>query len=147
MKDGFTVSGIGAAIAGAIGYFVGGFDVLIAVFGAVICIDTLSGMLKAWNLGEYNSKQFREGLIKKFGYIIGVLLVVQLDLMIRKVVGGTSIAFRDATLTFFIINEALSVIENLGGMGVQFPATFANTIKALRDKTENVEDKNSLNSH
>lgn len=141
MKDGFTISGIGAVIAGFVGYFVGGFDVLITVFGAVICIDTLSGMLKAWNLGEYNSKQFRTGLMKKFGYIIGVLLVVQLDLMIRKVVGGTSIVFRDATITFFIINEALSVIENLGGMGVEFPKALTNTIKALRDKTNDSDEE------
>ena len=139
MKE--QISTAGAVIAGVVGYFIGGFDVLISAFAAVILIDTLSGMLKAWNLGEYKSKDFREGLVKKAGYVIGVLLVVQLDIMIGKVVGSTSIAFRDATITFFIINEALSVIENLGEMGVKFPQALTNAIKALRDKTDKGEKK------
>lgn len=138
MKE--QISSVGAVIAGVIGYFIGGFDALITVFGAVVLIDTLSGMLKAWNNGAYSSKEFRLGLIKKLGYIIGVLLVVQLDIVIRQVVGA-SVGFRDATITFFIINEALSVIENLGGMGVDFPQAFKNAIKALREKSDKGESK------
>lgn len=133
------IGAVGAVIAGVTAYFLGGFDVLISVFAAVVVLDTLAGMLKGWNNGDYESKKFREGLVKKFGYIIGVLLVVQLDMMIGKVTGATTI-FRDATITFFTVNEALSIIENLGEMGVNFPSGFQNAIKSLRDKTDN-EDK------
>lgn len=119
------------AIAGVASYFLGGFDTAISVFATVLIIDTLTGMLKAWNLGEYESKKFRNGFIRKIGYIIGVILTVQLDILVKD--NGV---LRDIVLTFFIVNEMLSIVENLGAMGVTFPAQITSAIKSLNDKTK-----------
>lgn len=132
MKE--QVSVIGGVAVGATSWLVGGYDYLLSVFATIIIIDTLTGMLKAWNQGEYNSKLFRAGLVKKGGYIIGVMLVVQIDVLLKN--SGFAVACRDATITLFTINEALSVLENLGGMGVEFPAFIQNSLKSLRSKTD-----------
>lgn len=126
------ISGGLAVVAGIASYFLGGLDALISVFATVWILDTATGMLKSWNNGNYESKKFREGIIKKIGYIIGIILSVQLDTL----AGGSGI-LRNAVLTFFIANEGMSIIENLGDMGVKFPNALTNAVKSLnKDKNE-----------
>lgn len=126
MKD--KLSLIVSFVVGAASYLVGGFDTLITVFATIVVVDTATGMLKAWNKGEYQSKKFRSGFTKTVSYLLGVILAVQIDLLL-----GSNF-LRDATLTFFIINEALSVVENLGELGVTFPQQFTDAIKSLQNK-------------
>lgn len=130
MKEQFSI-GLGAVM-GVLSYFVGGFDPLLSVFATTLVIDTLTGMLKAWNAGEYQSSKFRKGFVKKSGYLIGVILAVQIDILI----GGNG-ALRDAVLTFFVANESFSILENLGQMGVQLPQAFMDALKVLgKEKTQ-----------
>lgn len=127
-----------AVIVGGAAYFVGGFDPLLSVFVTILVLDTLTGMLKAWNSGTYESRLFRKGFIHKIGYIIGILFAVQMDILL----GGTG-AFRDAVITFFVANEGMSILENLGDMGVSFPAVIQNAIKSLRDKNNATEENDN----
>lgn len=128
MKEKLSI--ISSFIVGSVSYFVGGFDMLISVFCTVIILDTLTGMLKAWNLGEYESSKFRKGFTKSIAYFLGVVLAVQIDMVL-----GTS-ALRDAVLAFFIFNEAVSIVENLGALGVSFPTSFTDAIKSLHKDKE-----------
>ena len=132
MKE--TISAFSAFIVGAISYFVGGFDMLLSVFMTIIVIDTLTGILKAKNAGQYESSLFRKGFFRKTAYLLAVVLTVQVDLLV-----GSNGVWRDIILTFFIVNESISVIENLGDLGVKFPSDFQNAIKSLSNK--NTEDK------
>lgn len=116
---------------GGITYLVGGIDALITVFATILVVDTFTGMLKAWNSGTYESKKFRAGFIKKTGYILGIILSVQLD----KIMGDNGV-LRNTVLTFFIVNESLSICENLGELGIVFPEAFSNAIKVLQNKSE-----------
>ena len=128
-----TVLGI---FTGILAYFLGGFDYLLSVFATILVIDTITGMLKAWNLGDYQSKKFRQGFIKKSGYLLGIILAVQMDILL-----GDKGVLRDSVVTFFVANESFSIIENLGQMGVKFPEIFTNALKALsKEETEDKED-------
>lgn len=124
-------------VVGASSYLFGGFDTLLSVFITILIIDTVSGMLKAWNLGQYESSKFRSGFIKKSAYLLGIILAVQVD----KLISGNSI-LRDAVLTFFTANESFSIIENLGQMGVKFPPTLSNAIKTLNSNNDSNTDIN-----
>lgn len=130
MKEKFISIGFGG-IVGIVTYFLGGIDVLITVFATILVLDTATGMLKAWNLGEYESKKFRDGFVKKSGYILGVILSVQLD----KVMGDNNV-LRNTVITFFIVNESLSICENLGRLGVVFPSIIGDALKTLKNKAE-----------
>ena len=127
-----TLSTIAGLAVGCASYLVGGFDPIVSIFVTILIIDTLTGMLKAFNNGTYESKKFRQGFVKKSGYLLGVILTVQIDMLLKS--NGT---LRDAVLTFFIANESVSITENLGDMGVKFPEKFTKMIKSLQgDKTE-----------
>lgn len=118
-------------IAGVVAYFLGGFDALLSIFTIILILDTITGMLKAFNLGKYESSKFRSGFVKKMAYMLGVVLSVQIDLLVKS--NG---ALRTAVLTFFITNEAFSIVENLGEMGVGFPDILKNSLKTLKDKND-----------
>lgn len=120
---------------GFIGYFLGGSDALLIAFMSVLVVDTLSGMIKSYIKGTYKSKLFRVGVIKKCGYMLAVILAVQLD----KLIGDTG-ALRGALLLCFVANEGTSIIENLGEIGIKFPAPIINAIAVLRDKSEKEKD-------
>ena len=118
---------------GALGYFFGGLDILLNAFMITLAIDTLAGMIKSYLNGTYSSKLFRAGLLKKCGYMLAVILAVQLD----KLTGNTG-ALRGAMLLFSVANEGTSIIENLGEIGIPFPDPIVNAIAVLRKKTEEV---------
>lgn len=131
------ISAIAGVIGGCVAYLVGGFDSLLSVFAVILILDTAAGMIKALKNGQYESKKFRSGIVNKLSYIIGIILAVQIDILM----GGTGI-LRDSIITFFVANEAMSIIENLGEMGVVFPQIVQNAIKSLKDKSDiNSEEK------
>lgn len=118
------------AIIGAIaGYLFGGLDQLITVFAFAFIVDTVSGIIKANISGTYSSKAFRKGMLNKSGYLLAIILVVQLD----KILGDTG-ALRTALLFCFIYNESVSVIENLGEMGVPIPEKIKVALEVLNKK-------------
>ena len=59
-----------------------------------------------------------------------VALAVRVDL-----ITGTSYV-RNATIFFFLGNEGLSVIENIGRMGVKYPAFLKKALETLKEKNE-----------
>lgn len=130
MNEKYTVL---LSVCGAItGYFFGGADLMLCTFLTVLVIDTISGMIKSFHNGTYESKLFRKGLWQKTGYMLAVILAVQLD----RLIGNTG-ALRSALLFCFIANEGTSIVENLGEMGVPIPPTIVNAIAVLRKRSDN----------
>lgn len=120
-----------ATIGAILGHLLGGLDMLLIVFLTILVIDTCTGMIKAWGLREYSSKKFRAGFLKKTGYMIAVLVAVQIDLLL----GNTGI-LRGACLYLFIANEGTSICENLGQMGVKLPPALIQGLEILKNKGE-----------
>ena len=133
MNEKFNI--IFAAIGAVIGYLFGGLDTLLEVFCIILILDTFTGMFKYYYKGEYQSKLFRKGLWKKCGYMLAVILAVQLD----RLIGDTG-ALRSALLFCLIANEGTSIVENLGEIGIPFPETIINAIYVLKDKGEKNSD-------
>lgn len=124
-----------AASGAVVGYLFGGLDTLLEVFCIILILDTFTGMFKYYYKGEYQSKLFRKGLWKKCGYMLSVILAVQLD----RIMGDTG-ALRSALLFCLIANEGTSIVENLGEIGVPFPEVIINAIYILKDKGEKNSD-------
>lgn len=116
---------------GVLGYFFGGLDHLLIAFIIILLVDTLAGMVKSYYKGTYSSKLFRQGLWKKCGYMLSIILSVQLDFLT-----GDTGALRGAMIFFSIINECTSIIENLGELGIKFPEPIINSIATLKNKTK-----------
>jgi toxin secretion/phage lysis holin len=53
--------------------------------------------------------------------------------------------FRDGALLAFIVNESVSILENLGAMEIWIPPVLKKAIEILKDKTD-AEDKDETDS-
>lgn len=129
------IATVGSAVAQALG----GWDAAMQVLVALMAADYLTGILVAafWHRsnksagGTLDSRASFKGLCKK-GVI---LLLVWLGVLLDGALDSTYI--RTAVILFFIGNEGLSLLENLGLMGVPFPAILQKTLEALRDQGDN----------
>ena len=115
-------------------YLLGGIDVALNCLLIAIALDYVSGVIKAFNNKTLSSRIGLRGLLKK----IGILIIVMLAVLIDRVTGNTG-AIRTLVLYYFVANEGLSIIENLGQAGLPIPKTIKNALKALKNQGEGKE--------
>lgn len=129
MKE--VLQSIIAVVSTGLVYLLGGFDVALMALVIAIVLDYISGVLKAYVTKELSSRIGFKGIIKK----VGVLIVVMLAVIIDNVTGGTG-AIRTLVIYYFVANEGLSVIENLGQAGVPIPQSIKKALKALKKENK-----------
>lgn len=122
------------AITTALIYLLGGIDVALNCLLIAIALDYVSGIIKAFNNKTLSSRIGLRGLLKK----IGILIIVMLAVLIDRVTGNTG-AIRTLVLYYFVANEGLSIVENLGQAGLPIPKTIKNALKALKDQSNGKE--------
>ena len=74
--------------------------------------------------------------MKKGAIFLIVILAAQLD----RITGNAAGVFRTSTAFFFIANDGLSIVENVGEMGVKLPGFLTNALTKLRDENEGAGD-------
>lgn len=90
--------------------------------------------------GALSSRVMAQGLFRKGAMMLVVLIAHRLDLLIGGGISADFDYFRTASVIGFCFTELLSVVENLGLMGVPLPAAIKKAIDILKKKTE--ADKN-----
>lgn len=129
------VSLVGTLFANALG----GWDAALALLIGMMAADYITGILVAsmWKKspksesGALDSKAGFKGLCKK-GVI---LLVVWIGTLLDAATGMQYI--RTAVVLFFVGNEGISLLENIGLMGVPYPTFIKKSLEALRDQGDN----------
>ncbi len=135
-------------ICGVVGAFVanalGGWDAAIATLLIFMGVDLLSGFLLAAVFhsspkssgGALESKAMAKGLVRKGMSLLVVLIGARLDLMLN-------IEYvRDGIVIAFCVNELLSIVENIGLMGIKLPAPLKNAIDILKNKAGSTAPEN-----
>lgn len=114
---------------------------------AVMIIDYMSGMLKAWALEELNSTIGLKGIAKKTACLLLVCVAGVVDWLIwsglRKV-GITldfGFCFGLMVTIWLIINELISILENIAALEVPMPKFLTNVVKHLKNVVEVKGDK------
>lgn len=128
---------VGTAVANALG----GWDTALQVLIGCMAVDYITGLVVAGvfkrsgksESGALESRAGFKGLVRKMAVLVLVYVAVLLD----SAVGTNTI--RTAVCFFFIANEALSILENMGLMGVPYPAFLKNMLQALRDEADKGE--------
>lgn len=121
-----------AAAAGAVvGYLFGGLSMLINLLLFLVAIDWATGWAAAWMRGELKSRVGFNGIIRK----VAIFAVVAIAHLIDGVLGDLHM-FRDAVVFFYLANELLSVVENLGKMGVPMPPIIRDAVHIFESKTK-----------
>jgi len=117
---------IGAAISLAT-YLFGGLDALLAALLTMICIDFATGMIKAAVMRDVSSEKMFAGGVKK----VGIMFIVAVSNLIDGVLelGGV---LRTVTISYFVANEGISLIENWGELGLPVPQRLRDVLRQLR---------------
>lgn len=117
-------------------YLVGGIDIAMKSLLIVIVIDYITGVISAIYNKKLNSTIGLKGILKKFSYLI----IVSLSVILDRIVGDTG-AIRTLVIYFFVANDGLSIVENIGKMGVPLPKKLTEVLEQLRNKGDEESGK------
>ena len=102
----------------------GGWDIWLTALITTICLDILTGIIKSLLMksnktlsGGLNSKSMFEGGIKR---IFGLLLVA-LATVLDTIISPDDTYIRVMVVSYYIANESLSILENIGACGIPLP--------------------------
>lgn len=132
------ITGIGL-IGSAIASMLGGWDDGIITLLIFMATDYVTGLIVAGvfhksnktNGGALESRAGWKGLCRKCMTLLLVMIAYRLDLTL-----GTDY-IRDAVIIAFIANEAISLTENAGLMGLPLPAVITKAIDVLNETANN----------
>lgn len=126
----FSFSSVLAVFGTIASVFLGGWDIALKLLVFCMIVDYVTGVLGAVHTKSVDSEVMFWGGVRK-----GVIfLVVALSVMLDQLVGNTSPIFRTMTLYFFIGREGISIVENLGILGVSLPSFLPKIMEQLKDK-------------
>jgi toxin secretion/phage lysis holin len=115
----------------------GGWDSAFITLLIFMAIDFATGLIVAAmgnsdksESGKQNSNSCWKGLAKKVCVLMLLVVAVRLDILL-----GTTYV-RDAVCIGFCCNELISIIENTGLMGVNYPQTLKDAIELLQGKSK-----------
>ena len=83
--------------------------------------------------GGASSRECYKGIVKK----MCILALVGVSVSVDNLAGSNYI--RSATIFFFLGNEGLSILENIGLMGMKYPAFIKKALEVIKETGESDE--------
>ena len=131
-----------AAAAAAVCAYAKTIIIPLAILVLVMMIDYISGVAAAWVRHELSSRVGIVGIVKKLSYLALVVVGCSIDYMVSMLgtqLGGTEISIRAIGLVvvcWLIINEMISILENVAKQGGPVPPFLASLLRHLRETAE-----------
>lgn len=120
-------------------FLFGNFDFILKALLALMLIDYITGVSRAFVTKKVNSSIGGKGIIKKAIYLCVIAVAVLLDNLL-EVKGG----LRALIIYSFIFNEMLSILENSSAMGIKIPTTLYQSLEKINNDSDNLKkNKNS----
>ena len=141
MKENAIKAAVSAAVAAVMAYC-GVLVVPLMVLLGVMMLDYMSGMAKAWITKTLCSRIGIVGIIKKVGYLAVVAVGMTADWAIHEVIVRLGVDMSPGcyvgllVVAWLIINELLSITENVAAIGVPVPRFLQKIIERLKNTTE-----------
>ncbi len=139
---GFAVRLAAGAAASLLSALAGDIGLPLILLCMFILLDYASGLAAAWINGELSSRKSIAGIIKKVSYLAVIAVGVGCDYVIRSgfAAAGGNLPFDGAVATVIIIwlliNEMISILENLAKTGVPIPSFLLAAVKRLKISAE-----------
>lgn len=136
-----------ATVTGAIVAYLNVLLVPFLVLIIVMIIDYITGMAQAYVSHTLNSRIGVVGIIKKISYITAVAVGIVADYLISSALTQVGIDIKInycigmIVTIWFIINELISVLENLAEIGIPLPNFLVSIVKRLKVVVENKTDE------
>lgn len=141
MTEGSFKALVSATVAVVWAYF-GHILIPVAVLVFVMLCDYVTGVAAAWVRSELSSRTGLIGIIKKIGYLFLVAVGCVIDYLVS--VAGDSLGLLDGAVKFaallvvfwLIINELISILENVRRLGVPVPPWLGGILNRLKQTTD-----------
>jgi toxin secretion/phage lysis holin len=131
-----TTNSFFQAIAGGgfatLSYLLGGIDNLIVCLGIFMMIDYVTGIMVGFSYKSVSSQRAYRGAFKKVGMMMMILVAVQIDIITNNDVNF----MRNSIIMILIGVEGISLLENLGKLGVPIPAVLTDSLERLKEAAE-----------
>ena len=125
-----------SAVGGFIAEYLGGVDRMLIALLIFMTVDYITGLTVAFFFhkstktanGGASSKEGFKGILRKMCILMFVGLAHELDYIM-----GIDYT-RALAILFFLGNEGLSILENMGLMGVPYPEFIKKALEVIKDK-------------
>ena len=146
MKEGIFKMGI-AAVGASIASYFGALAAPLLVLLCVMLIDYVTGLVKAYMASQLSSRIGLRGILKKLCYMSMVAVGAALDYLLT---GALAQAGIDLHIEMFcgmlvaiwlIVNELISILENLAEIGVPGMPALTSLIGRLKNTLDGDDHK------
>ena len=146
MKEGFFKMGV-AAVGASIASYFGALAAPLLVLLCVMLIDYVTGLVKAYMASQLSSRIGLRGILKKLCYMAMVAVGAALDYLLT---GALAQAGIDLHIEMFcgmlvaiwlIVNELISILENLAEIGVPGMPALTSLIGRLKNTLDGDDHK------
>ena len=107
--------------------------VIICVF---IGFDILTGLLKSFSQGSYESSKMRAGLFHKLGELIAFALCVTVDVFAPQLEIVIPFKLSGAVTVYIALMEIGSIVENIGIMNPDIGKYLTGIFEKVREREE-----------
>lgn len=108
------------------------------IYLAAMALDYMTGVIGAAYLRQLNSRIGLRGIVRKVANCIVIAVALLADEVIARtaLLGGVSLGGMVATVVtiWMILNELISILENLAKMDIALPAFLLRLITLLKNK-------------
>lgn len=111
----------------------GGWDLALQVLVLFVVLDYLVGLIAAWTEKSLDSRIGFRGIAKKILLFVPIAICYALDQVLGQEI------LRSLAIFFYIANEGLSIVENLGRAGVPVPAALGGALEQMKRKGEGTD--------
>ena len=141
MKENIITGLLAAILAGCAAYL-RELIVPVVILAAVMLSDYITGLARAWVTKQLSSRIGVLGIVKKVGYLFVVGVAIVIDFVIQYAAGKAGLDFGNVyffgllVAIWLILNECISILENLADIGVPLPTFLVKLVKRLKKTTE-----------
>ncbi len=122
-----------AALGGALGAVMGGFDGFLYALVVFVVVDYITGLMAAAVEKKLSSEVGFKGIFKK---VVIFSLVAVGHIVDMHIIGEGSV-LRTAVIFFYLSNEGISILENAARTGLPIPGKLKAVLEQLREEKEN----------
>ncbi len=140
--NGNVLKGMIALSAAAVGAYFRELAGPVAVLAAVMVLDYITGLVRAWIERKISSRVGIIGVIKKVGYLCVVAVAIVVDWTIQTAAATVGhelngfFMFGLLVTFWLVLNECISILENTSAIGVPMPAFLVKICEKLKQTAD-----------
>ena len=116
-----------SACGGFFFYWLGGYDLLLKTVLCLTVLDFITGTGQAIYNKTFTAHACAKGTMKK----VFIYLTVALSVIVGHFIGD-NIPIREIVITFYIVSEGMSTLENIGKV-IEYPAKLKEIFQSLNE--------------